>query len=150
MKIELTEDVKRRLKAHLRKAGRREIGGVLMAEQIGVDHFRIIDFSVDDQTGGLAHFVRSPEYHQKALGDFFARTGRDYARFNYLGEWHSHPSFSVRPSGEDASSMVSLVRGDRGITFAALVIVRLRYWFSLEYSVTMFVGNQTTESNMTV
>lgn len=150
MKIELTDDVKRRLRAHLRRAGRREIGGVLMAEQIGVDDFRIIDFSVDDQTGGLAHFVRSPEYHQKALADFFARTGGDYARFNYLGEWHSHPSFTVRPSGEDARSMMSLVRGDRGITFAALVIVRLSYWFYLEHSITMFVADQTNESNVLV
>lgn len=150
MKIELTDDVKRRLKGHLRRAGRREIGGVLMAEQIAVDHFIIIDFSVDDQTGGLAHFVRSPEYHQKALADFFTRTGGDYARFNYLGEWHSHPSFTVRPSGEDERSMMSLVHGDRGITFAALFIVRLRCFSYLEYSITMFVGSQPPESNVLI
>ncbi|WP_425106514.1 Mov34/MPN/PAD-1 family protein [Ancylobacter sp.] len=144
MKIELSGAVKRRFKVHLRRAGRREIGGVLMAEQIGVDHFRIIDFSVDDQTGGPAHFVRSPEYHQKALANFFARTGENYARFNYLGEWHSHPSFAVRPSTEDSSSMMSLVQGERGITFAALLIVRLRHWFSLDYSITMFVADQSS------
>src|SRR5690606_4454220 len=29
---------------------------------------------------------------------FFKRTAKDYSRFNYLGERHSHPSFCVRPS----------------------------------------------------
>lgn len=142
MKVEIVRDVKQRLRRHLRAAGRREIGGVLMAEQIAVNHFQIIDFSVDDQTGSYAHFVRSPEHHQRALREFFSRTGADYARFNYLGEWHSHPSFPACPSTEDCASMMSLVRGERNISFAALMIVRLRIWLHLEYSITFFVRDQ--------
>lgn len=147
MQLELSPEVMGRIKGHLRTAGRREIGGVLMAEQLDLDHFRIIDFSIDDQTGGVAHFVRSPEYHAKALNSFFASTGSDYTRFNYLGEWHSHPSYPVRPSSQDCASMQSLVSGDRGIHFAVLLIVKLRYWLSLECSATLFqrsVAPQTT------
>ncbi|MBU1376147.1 MAG: Mov34/MPN/PAD-1 family protein [Alphaproteobacteria bacterium] len=141
MKVELDDTVRRRMRERLRKAGRREIGGVLMAEQVAVDHFKIIDFSVDDQTGSYAHFVRSPERHKAALDAFFARTSADYERFNYLGEWHSHPSFSVQPSTEDCASMVSLVHGERDIHFAFLVIVKLQLWTSLQYSITLFVRN---------
>lgn len=149
MQLELSPEVKGRLKGHLRAAGRREIGGVLMAEQLGIDHFLIIDFSIDDQTGGVAHFVRSPEHHEKALNAFFASTGSDYQRFNYLGEWHSHPSYPVRPSLQDCASMQSLVCGDRGIHFAVLMIVKLRYWFSLEYSATLFQRSDATQTTMT-
>lgn len=110
-----------------------------MGEQVAPDHFRIVDFSVDDKTGTAAHFVRSHEHHAEALEGFFRRTGSDFKRFNYLGEWHSHPSFPVRPSQEDITSMQSLVNGERDIDFSALVIVRLRCFFFIEAAAYMFV-----------
>ena len=62
-----------------------------------------------------------------ALARFFRLTGEDYTRFNYLGEWHSHPSFSTTPSEKDVQSMLEIA-GDPevGANFVALVIVRLR------------------------
>jgi proteasome lid subunit RPN8/RPN11 len=113
-----------------------------MGEQLAPDYFRIVDFSVDDTTGTAAHFVRSPEHHAAALDRFFRKTGSDFKRFNYLGEWHSHPSFTVRPSHEDIMSMQSLVNGERDIDFSALVIVRLRYLLLLEAAAYMFVRNR--------
>jgi len=110
-----------------------------MGEQVAPDHFRVVDFSVDDTTGTAAHFVRSPEHHAKALDRFFRKTGSDFKRFNYLGEWHSHPSFSVRPSQEDIMSMQNLVNGERDIEFSALLIVRLRYFLRVEAAAHMFV-----------
>lgn len=137
--ISLPSEQRARLSGCLRRAGRREIGGILMGEQVAPDHFRIVEFSVDAATGTAAHFVRSPEHHAAALGAFFKRTGAEYMRFNYLGEWHSHPSFPVRPSSEDVASMQGLVDGERDIDFSALLIVRLRYWLRLEARAYMFV-----------
>lgn len=137
--ISLPSNQRARLRKCLRRAGRREIGGILMGEQVAPDHFRIVDFSVDDKTGTAAHFVRSPEHHAEALEGFFRRTGSNFKRFNYLGEWHSHPSFPVRPSQEDISSMQSLVNGERDIDFSALMIVRLRCFFLVEAAAYMFV-----------
>ena len=110
-----------------------------MGEQVAPDHFRIVDFSLDETTGTAAHFVRSPGHHAKALESFFRRTGSNFRRFNYLGEWHSHPSFPVRPSQEHLMSMQSLVDGERDIDFSALVIVRLRCLFLLEAAAYMLV-----------
>nr|WP_246740431.1 Mov34/MPN/PAD-1 family protein [Bradyrhizobium sp. LCT2] len=110
-----------------------------MGEQVAPDHFRIVDFSVDATTGTAAHFVRSPDHHAEALETFFQKTGSDFRRFNYLGEWHSHPSFPVRPSQEDLMSMQSLVDGERDIDFSALVIVRLRYLLRLDAAAYMFI-----------
>jgi len=138
MQVEIARDVKVRLRQALRAARRREIGGVLMGEQIEPGHFRIVDLSIDKETGGRAHFVRSPEAHSAALDAFFQRTGNAYDRFNYLGEWHSHPGFPVAPSLQDAGSMMELVHGERGIDFAVLLVVRLEWWRSIASSCTLF------------
>lgn len=110
-----------------------------MGEQVAPDHFRIVDFSIDDKTGTTAHFVRNPAHHSEALESFFQKTGSDFRRFNYLGEWHSHPSFAVRPSHEDIMSMNDLVRAEQDIDFSVLMIVRLRYLFRVEAAAYMFV-----------
>ncbi|MCB1468852.1 MAG: Mov34/MPN/PAD-1 family protein [Rhizobiaceae bacterium] len=137
--ISLPSDQRARFRTCLRQAGRREIGGILMGEQVAPDHFRIVDFSVDATSGTAAHFVRSSDHHAEALDAFFRKTDSDFSRFNYLGEWHSHPSFPVRPSQEDMMSMQSLVDGERDIEFSALMIVRLRYLIFFEAAAFMFI-----------
>lgn len=138
MRVEIAADIRARLRRALSAAGRREIGGVLMGEQVVPGHFRIVDLSIDSEAGGRAHFVRSPEAHSEALGLFFQRTGNAYDRFNYLGEWHSHPRFPVTPSVQDTASMTELVNGERGIDFAVLLIVRLEWWRMITSSCTLF------------
>lgn len=146
IKLLLPLDQSLGLMTALRSAGTREVGGVLMGEQMEPGVFRIVDFSLDDQTGSRAHFVRSPEHHAVALKAFFERTGSDYARFNYLGEWHSHPCFPACPSVEDIQSMSELVEGERGIAFAVLLIVKLRGRRGLECSSTLFVQGQLPQT----
>jgi len=144
MKIERAREVEPRLRAALAKAGRREIGGMLMGEQVAPDHFRIVDFSVDAFSGSHTHFCRDPEVHRNTLDEFFDRTGLDYQRFNYLGEWHSHPSFSIHPSVEDIETMTDIVdNGASAIAFAALLIVRLRWRLWIDYSLTLFARGHT-------
>jgi [CysO sulfur-carrier protein]-S-L-cysteine hydrolase len=116
---------------------------MLMAEQLAPSHFRIIDFSLDEFSGSHTHFRRDPLAHRAALNDFFERTGRDFPRFNYLGEWHSHPAFSVHPSLEDVTTMTNLVDGSgTAITFAVLLIVRLRWGLRFEYSLFLCAAGQ--------
>jgi [CysO sulfur-carrier protein]-S-L-cysteine hydrolase len=147
MRIELAPELEKRFRGALRKAGRKEIGGMLMAEQMAPGSFRIVDFSLDLFSGSHTFFRRDPEAHLHMLNDFFERTGRNFARFNYLGEWHSHPSFSVHPSSEDMHSMREIVEDQgRGINFAVLLILRLRLWWRLEYSLTVFAQQQKPQS----
>jgi integrative and conjugative element protein (TIGR02256 family) len=143
VRIELAPEVERRLRSALRKAGRREIGGMLFAEQIAPGHFRITDLSVDPDLGSHAAFRRDPQKHGKALDEFFRHTDYDFARFNYLGEWHSHPSFAVQPSAEDLVTMTDIVESRSSpITFAVLLIVRLRWCLWLDYSLTVFARSE--------
>jgi proteasome lid subunit RPN8/RPN11 len=144
MQVELAPDAVKRLRAALRDAGRREVGGMLFAEQLRPAVFRIVDFSIDPLSGSRAHFVRDPANHRAALAEFLRRTNNDFVRFNYLGEWHSHPSFPVHPSAEDLSTMTELVGNTKSdISFALLLIVRLRFFFWVDHSMTVFVrGHQ--------
>jgi [CysO sulfur-carrier protein]-S-L-cysteine hydrolase len=144
MKIELAPEIEPRLRAALRKAGGREIGGILMAEQIRTSHFRIMDFSLDALSGSVTRFRRGPKGHQERLDKFFERTGCDYGRFNYLGEWHSHPSFSIQPSVADIATMTDIVEDRRStITFAVLLIVKLRWRIWIDSSLTVFARGQS-------
>ena len=111
---------------------------MLFAEQLAVAHFRVVDFSLSAHSGSRTTFVRDPKQHRQALDDFFCRTGHDFSRFNYLGEWHSHPSFSTHPSLDDIETMTDLVENNEETTFAALMIVRLRFHLWMDYTFTVF------------
>jgi [CysO sulfur-carrier protein]-S-L-cysteine hydrolase len=145
VKVEFPQMLRRKMAKALSQARRREIGGILMAEQIEAGHFLLVDFTVDEVTGSAAHFVRSVDHHRSALSTFFERTASDFARFNYLGEWHSHPNHLPIPSSTDIASMRSLVSGERDIPFAMLLIVRVAWWRRLLMSATLFQNGASPE-----
>ncbi|PKR55605.1 Mov34/MPN/PAD-1 family protein [Thalassospira marina] len=141
MKILLPNNIIRKMRCQMLKASSREIGGILMGEAVQDQVFRVVDFTTDLKSGSASRFNRDSEQHDKALSDFFERTGADYKRFNYLGEWHTHPHFSVQPSIQDIHSMQNLVDGSGGVSFAVLLIARLRWFVSFESSAHLFVQN---------
>ncbi len=123
--ILLTPDITHRLVAALRRTGSREIGGVLMGEHTGVNEFTVRDATIH-RRGTLASFVRYIGEAALSLRHFFERTHRSYTRFNYLGEWHSHPLYSTQPSGQDDASMREIVEDATvGATFAVLLVLKL-------------------------
>lgn len=126
MQLLLTAPVIKRLQTELRQARRREIGGLLLGEHLGGELFSVADFSVQRSGGTHSDFTRNPEEHKAQLDRFFAETGNDFARFNYLGEWHSHPSFEPIPSGTDIQTMQSIVEDPAvGVNFLVLLVCRL-------------------------
>ena len=113
------------LLAALHKAGKREVGGILMGEHAGLNLFIVREMTVH-RRGAFASFVRRIEDAIGRLRTFFQETGHDYARFNYIGEWHSHPSFAPYPSGTDDQSMLQIVQDEEvGANFAVLMIAKL-------------------------
>src|SRR5216684_7431718 len=121
----LPPEVAEKMRAALHMAGNREIGGVLMAEHTGPNQFEVLDLTIHGR-GTIAYFFRKVEEAVTRLKSFFVRVNHDYVRFNYLGEWHSHPSFELEPSGKDDSSIRGIVEdGDVGANFVVLLIVKL-------------------------
>lgn len=126
MTIRLPRELRRRFEMELVRAGRNEIGGILMGRDLGGGTFRIEDLHIQRNRGSFAYFLRQVETFLAPLERFFHRTGHRYTEYNYLGEWHSHPSFLLQPSATDQASMRSLVEDPEvGATFAVLLIVKL-------------------------
>lgn len=136
--LTIPKSITKSLRQSLRSAGNREIGGILLAQQLEDDSFRLIEHTVDQRVGTSSTFRRSVTQHSNALDEFLERHEHEFRKFNYLGEWHSHPTFSVQPSLKDHDTMQSIVGGNGGLPFAVLLIVRLDYWFQLRASATVF------------
>ena len=141
MQIVLPNSVLKKLRLHMLKAGKREIGGMLMGEDLGEQVFRIIDFSVDVKRGTTSSFIRDSDEHDLALQKFYEKTGSDYMRFNYLGEWHTHPSFSVAPSIYDINAMQGIVNDSENVDFAFLFISKLSWFWQFKCSAYLFIKN---------
>src|SRR5258707_14116421 len=82
MQLLLPPQIIKRLHRELRRAGRKEIGGLLMGEHVRDEIFRLVDISVQRSGGSQACFIRNPADHQAQLQEFFGRTAEDYRRFN--------------------------------------------------------------------
>jgi [CysO sulfur-carrier protein]-S-L-cysteine hydrolase len=139
MQLLLPSRLIQRLQTELKRGRDREIGGLLMGEHVHDEVFRIVDITVQRSGGDRACFIRQPKDHQKALKKFFARTGNDFTRFNYLGEWHSHPSFVPSPSSTDLATMQSMVVDPSvGANFLVLLIAKRNSLGNFEASATLF------------
>lgn len=115
----------RKLKRELKAAGRNEIGGVMAAEQIADGQFLVRDLSVQ-RNGTPTSFVRDPLQHRRFMRRFRLLTGNNPERFNYLGEWHSHPSFLALPSPPDVWNMhLEMHDPEQTSSFLMLLIVKL-------------------------
>ena len=143
MNVLLPAEIENRLITALQRAGQHEIGGILMAECLAPNYFRVTDVTIQHRGGSFATFLRGVKLALNPLKRFFEKTGHDYERFNYLGEWHSHPSFTLEPSNPDIRSMLEIIRDPQvGATFVVLMIIRLGKNSILEGTVTVFVPGQ--------
>jgi len=98
---------------------------MLFGEHVSEDVFRVVEATVEG-AGSVANFVRGIINSLGQLERFFHKTKRDYRRFNYLGEWHSHPSFVLYPSATDDQTMFDIVNDPAtGARFALSLIVKL-------------------------
>lgn len=119
---------------HLKRAGPREIGGVLFGEQLDEGCFRIVE-ATRQRFWPATHdrFCRKGTQARKDILSLHRRYCGQAQRFNYLGEWHSHPSAPVVPSLCDEMTMASLLAEQAGaVNFLVLVVVRFSYTGVLE------------------
>ena len=141
--LSLPPDITETITTALRNAGHREIGGVLMAEHIGPNEFTVKNLTVH-RRGAIASFMRLIEDALGQLRTFFERANHNYIRFNYIGEWHSHPSFEVEPSATDHASMRQIIEDPKvGANFVVLLVVKLNSQGSLVASAHTYLPDGT-------
>ncbi|AWT37320.1 hypothetical protein DM785_16520 (plasmid) [Deinococcus actinosclerus] len=147
VRILLPAEVAARFTAALERAGQREVGGILMGEHTDEDEFRVVDITLQTRGGTFASFWRLVEDFTVPLRRFFERTHRDYRRFNYLGEWHSHHSFALVPSGQDRQTMRQIVEDPASnVNFAVLILVRISASGQLEAGATLHIPHASSST----
>lgn len=126
MKVRLAGDQQAKLAAALVRARRREIGGQLFGEQLAPSDFLVTELTIQARPGTISRFLVDLMQAARDAVRFFDRTDHRYTRYNYIGEWHSHPSFAVHPSGVDIGTMRALVCDPEFVgSFAILMIARI-------------------------
>jgi|SRR5690606_20967561 len=121
----LTESVKVKLTEALHKYGDFEIGGILIGKKIDENSFEIVDASVSDEDRrfSFVSFIRGTKKSERLLKKHF-RKGTGY----YIGEWHSHPRFSLNPSLADIRTMLGILHDSSyGVSFVILLIVHIAH-----------------------
>lgn len=121
----------------LQTGGIREIGGWLAAEQLAPGEFELVGFTVDLDVGTHNRFASLPMTHGEQLDKILNANSDRTGRVDYLGEWHSHPTFPPVPSDIDVAAMTKMVEKS-GPSFATLLIVRLLGVAVLEATITTF------------
>ena len=127
MRLRIPNELIERWRTELSRAGETEIGGVLFGEQLTEGDFRIVEARRQRFRGGTrTSFHRRGVGARKQILALHKQFGSDPKRFNYLGEWHTHPHAPVWPSLQDEVTMYQLL-ADQGdaVNFLVLVILTL-------------------------
>jgi proteasome lid subunit RPN8/RPN11 len=151
MTILLPQAIAERLTVALRRAREREIGGILFGQHLEGNTFRVIDVTIQRTGGTAGSFIRRLRAALRALGRFFEQSQRDYQRFNYLGEWHSHPSFEPIPSLRDHGTMREMIEDPTTTAhFVVLLVLRLDSQDLLTGTVTGYTKNSQLDGILTI
>lgn len=126
MRLKIPSDQVAAVHDALARAGANEIGGQIFGEQLAPSQFLASELTFQKRRGTFTRFFVDLVQATCDALRFFHKTQHRYARFNYIGEWHSHPNFEVRPSVVDVESMRKLVRDPafKG-RFAVLMIFKV-------------------------
>jgi len=124
--IRIPNKIIEQIRPALLRCGNRECGGILMGEHIGQNEFRVANFTVQSNGGTISRFVRTVTGLITKLAEFFEKTEHRYKKYNYLGEWHSHPLFALKPSQEDFQTMRNIIDDPNvGANFVVLILVKI-------------------------
>ena len=79
----------------------------MFAEKTGNEEYKIEDVYFESSVGNFA-FVKlyNNKKYKKFCNEYFKRHMDDYENHNYIGDWHSHPSFSCYPSMFDKEEVI--------------------------------------------
>lgn len=151
MKLRIPQETIDAWRVALRKAGSREIGGVLYGEHVGEADFRIVEITAQTRGGRTSRFKRRSRPAIKALRKFSASYGQEYKKYNYLGEWHSHPTAPVLPSSVDQKTMQELLaHPEIRANFLVLIIVKLVAEGVEVFAMTFLSSGQKLQCNIII
>ena len=102
MKIIVPKEIAIKIFEAVKKEGLCEIKGSLYAQFISENQYKIEDVFISKNKGThfFSNLIINHAYH-KFEKQYFKKHNYDYVNHNYIGDWHSHPSFECKPSSYD-------------------------------------------------
>ena len=99
MKIIIKKEVANKIKEKILDDMPNESKGACFAYHKDEEVFEIIDTYISKYKGTkfFANLIVNRKY-KKFEKLFYKSKGHDYKHYNYIGDWHSHPSFECVPS----------------------------------------------------
>lgn len=110
LKVEIADDVLSILLKYEQTDGKAEAGGILLGKYAPEEQFYLISAATepcDSDRFGPLWFVRDYTAAQRIIDKAWADS---QGIQNYIGEWHTHPWRSPKPSFTDKVLMKKLVR----------------------------------------
>ncbi|MEW8288094.1 MAG: Mov34/MPN/PAD-1 family protein [Candidatus Thiodiazotropha endolucinida] len=142
MKLRIGKSLIKRWKVDLVEAGNYEIGGILFGEQVDDSEFILLDITTQKNSRFCDSFVRDADEARRSICKFNEKYNHSYSKYNYLGEWHSHPNFTVLPSTKDKATMRMLLQHpDNKANFLLLIIIRINKLHSLEIGAKAYLSS---------
>jgi integrative and conjugative element protein (TIGR02256 family) len=97
-----------------------ETGGILVGRRMGdVIEISLVSDAGPNAVSQLARFERDGPHCQA----FLEAAARETPGVDYVGEWHSHPGSSARPSGRDTASFREIADDTDYLTTAPVLII---------------------------
>lgn len=102
MKIIMPKTISKKIYQRIKETSPNETKGALFAKKINDDLYEI-DAVYFEKIIGTYAFVKlyNNEAYKKFQEKYHAKHLNDYETHNYIGDWHSHPSFECYPSSYD-------------------------------------------------
>ncbi len=112
------------MRAQAREHAPRECGGMLLGWETGG---QIVVSELVPAGPNAVHarssFIGDGEWQQGELERIYRASGR---RVTFLGDWHSHPRGSRRPSGRDQDTARAVAQADGGRTPEPVTLILCR------------------------
>lgn len=124
MKIIIREEIADRILNQVRKYSPNETKGALFAHKIDDNTFEIEDVYFEKRIGSFVFVsLENSLRYKKFQKEYDRKHHYDYRNHNYIGDWHSHPSFALFPSGYDSNEVVDELK-ESNANFLIQIIVQ--------------------------
>jgi len=123
MKIIVPKNIVDSIFGAVEKAGVCEIKGALYAKYISSNCYEIEDVFISKNAGTsfFSNLIIGFSYHRFEK-NYFKKHNNDFKNHNYIGDWHSHPSFECIPSEYDVKEAFDELRNSNANFLIQLIV----------------------------
>ncbi len=123
MEIIIPKEITLRLIKQISKYSPLETKGALFAEDLGNDTFKIDEVYLEPKPGTTT-FVKLYINHEYVTfqKNYHKLRNNNFSKYNYIGDWHSHPLFECYPSSYDVSEVEKDMKQSNAIFLVQLIL----------------------------